>query len=297
MVSSPADRSERSYPSDLTDQQWDLVAPLVATDSQAGPGSKGGRPPKHSRRRILEAILYVNRAGCQWRMLPHDFPPYEVVFGYFQRWAADGTTDRVLQALRDGVRDSAGRDPAASAGVVDSASVRAADTVADPRPHLSRDPDARGYDAGKKVNGRKRHVVVDTLGLLIAVVVTSAAVQDRDGGVLVLDQAKMVMPSLVLVWADGAYSRRVSDFAARALRITVAVVSKEPGQKGFAPLPRRWVVERSLAWMSTCRRLVRDYERRHTHAEAMAKWSGIALMLRRLAPAPGPRPWTRTVTS
>ena len=268
MASSPA------YPSDLTDEQWALIEPMVRV-------RPGGRPAKYPRRRVVDALLYVARTGCSWRQLPHDFPPWETVYWYFQRWTADGTTDRIHQALRDAVRDAAGRDPLASAGVVDSQSVRGGSTV----PEAS-----RGYDAGKRVNGRKRHVVVDTLGLLIVVMVTAASVQDRDSGV-VLARAKTLMPSLALVWADGAFSKRIQDLAPRMARIAVQVVTKPGGQRGFAPLPRRWVVERTLSWITGHRRLASDYERLPAHAEAMVKWAMIGLMARRLAPTPGRRPW------
>ena len=276
MGSSPA------YPSDLTDAQWALIEPLVPAHSTRGKGTRGGRPLKYARRRIVDAILYVDRTGCSWRQLPHDFPPWETVYFYFQRWAADGTTDRIHVALRDAVRDAAGRDPMASAGAVDSQTVSGAATVGTA---------SRGYDAGKKINGRKRHLVVDTMGLLVVVLVTAASVQDRDGGVRVLDRAKTAMPSLVHIWADAAYSRRVQDFATRALRIAVQVVAKLVGQAGFVPLPRRWVVERTHAWITGHRRMARDYERLPTHSEAMIKWAMIGLMARRLAPAPGRRPW------
>ncbi|WP_100502087.1 IS5 family transposase [Geodermatophilus chilensis] len=270
------------YPSDLTDEQWALIEPLVPVLSTSGRGTRGGRPAKYPRRRMVDAILYLDRTGCSWRQLPHDFPPWETVYYYFQRWAADGTTDRIHDALRDAARDAAGRDPAASAGAVDSQTVPGAATVG---------TGSRGYDAGKKVNGRKRHLVVDTLGLLIVVLVTAASVQDRDGGIRVLDRAKMAMPSLVLVWADAAYSRRTQDFASKALRILVQVVAKLVGQQGFVPLPRRWVVERTHAWITGHRRMSRDYERLPAHSEAMIKWAMIGLMARRLAPAPGRRPW------
>jgi transposase len=276
MGSSPA------YPSDLTDTQWALIEPLVPARSTRGKGTRGGRPLKYSRRRIVDAILYVDRTGCSWRQLPHDFPPWEIVYFYFQRWAAEGTTDRIHNALRDAVRDAAGRDPMASAGAIDSQTVPGASTVGKA---------TRGYDAGKKINGRKRHPVVDTMGLLIVVLVTAASVQDRDGAIRVLDRAKMVMPSLVLVWADAAYSRRARDFAAGALHLVVQVVAKLVGQAGFVPLPRRWVVERTHAWITGHRRMSRDYERLPAHAEAMIKWAMIGLMARRLAPAPGRRPW------
>lgn len=154
------------YPSDLTDAQWELIAPMGAV-------RPGGRPPIHSRRRIVDAILYVNRTGCSWRQLPHDFPPWDTVYWYFKTWNEAGVTDRIHDALRAAVRDADGRDPMASAGIVDAQSIKGADTVG---------KDSRGYDAGKKVNGRKRHIVTDTLGLLVVVLVTAASVQDRDGG-------------------------------------------------------------------------------------------------------------------
>ena len=268
MGSSPA------YPSDLTDEQWALIAPLVPVRSTHGRGTRGGRPAKYPRRRIVDAILYLDRTGCSWRQLPHDFPPWETVYFYFQRWAGDGTTDRIHDALRNAVRDADGRDPLASAGAVDSQTVPGAATVG---------RGTRGWDAGKKVNGRKRHLVVDTLGLLIVVLVTAASVQDRDGGIRVLDRAKIRMPSLVVTWADAACSRRVQEFAARALRITVQVVAKLVGQQGFVPLPRRWVVERTFAWLGQSRRLSKDYERLPATSEAMIYGAMSRLMLRRLA--------------
>lgn len=270
-----ASPSPGPYPSDLTDQQWDLISPMV-------PVKPGGRPAKHDRRRIVEAILYLTRTGCSWRQLPHDFPPWDTVYWYFQRWNAEGTTDRIHDALRDATRDAAGRDPMASAGIVDAQSIKGADTVGS---------DSRGYDAGKKVNGRKRHLVVDTIGLLVVVLVTAASLQDRDGGRLVLDRARMKMPSIALVWADGGYAGRCVEFARRWLRITLQIVNKPDGQRTFEVLPRRWVVERTLSWLVRCRRLGRDYERLPEHAEAIVKWAMIGLMTRRLAPAPGRRPW------
>ena len=265
----------RSYPSDLTDAQWALIAPMV-------PVKTGGRPVIHPRRRIVEAILYVDRAGCAWRMLPHDFPPWDTVYWYFRRWTEDGTTDRIHDVLRNASRDAAGRDPMASAGIVDSQSLRGADTVG---------ADSRGYDAGKKVNGRKRHIVVDTIGLLVVVLVTAASVQDRDGGRLVLARARMKMPSIVRVWADGGYAGQLVDFARRVLDLAVDIVRKPAGQHTFEVMPRRWVVERTLSWLVRCRRLDRDYERLPAHAEAMVKWAMIGLMARRLEPTPGRRPW------
>lgn len=267
--------SPARYPSDLTDAQWALIEPMVAV-------KPGGRPAKHPRRRIVDAIFYVNRTGCSWRQLPHDFPPWDTVYWYFQRWAEDGTTDRIHDALRDAVRDADGRDPMASAGIVDSQSVKGADTVG---------AASRGYDAGKRINGRKRHIVTDTLGLLIVVLVTSAALQDRDGGRLVLARARMKMPSIVLVWADGGYAGKLLAFAQHRLRIVVEIVKRTDTRPTFEVLPRRWVIERTNSWLMRTRRLARDYERLPEHAEAMVKWTMIGIMTRRLAPPPGRRPW------
>ncbi len=268
------------YPSDLTDEQWELIAPMVAV-------RRGGRPAIHARRRVVDAIFYVNRTGCSWRQLPHDFPPWDTVYWYFKRWNEAGVTDRIHDALRAAVRDADGRDPMASAGVVDAQSVKGADTVGS---------DSRGYDAGKKVNGRKRHIVVDTIGLLVVVLVTAAAVQDREGARPVLTRAKMAMPSIVLVWADGGYAGKLLAFAYRYLRFVVEIVKKPVGQKTFEVLPRRWVVERTLSWLVRCRRLAHDYERLPEHSEAMIKWAMIGLMTRRLARAPGRRPWQPPTT-
>ena len=225
------------------------------------------------------------RTGCAWRYLPTDFPPWQTVFWYFARWEQDGTTDRLHHALRDRVRDAAGRDPMASAGIIDAQSVKGADTVG---------KDSRGYDAGKKVNGRKRHIATDTLGLLLVVMVTAASVQDRDGGAAVLERLRFAMPSVALIWADGGYAGRLVTYARQVLRRTVEVVRKPPGQHTFQVLPRRWVVERTLAWITRCRRLDHDYERLPAHAEAMITWAMIGIMTRRLAPAPGRRPWQPT---
>ena len=253
-----------------------MIEPLLP------PRSKDGPKPRHAYRDIVDAIFYVVRTGCAWRHLPSDFPPWQTVFGYFTRWREQGVVQQMHNRLREQVRDRDGRDPMASAGIVDAQSVKAADTVG---------ASSRGFDAGKKVNGRKRHIVVDTIGLLIVVMVTTAAVQDRDGGRRVLDKAKTAMPSLALVWADGGYAGRAVAFAQQALRIVLQIVRKPRGQKTFEVLPRRWVVERTLSWISRCRRLDHDYERLPAHAEAMVHWAMIGIMVRRLAPTPGRKAW------
>lgn len=193
--------SRPSYATDLTDAQWKLVDSLLPSPNL------NGRHEKHPRREIINAILYVVRTGCAWRHLPHDLPPWQTVYWYFARWRDDGTLDRVHDRLRDQLRDADGRDPMVSAGIIDSQSVKAADTVGTP---------TRGYDAGKRVNGRKRHIVVDTLGLLMVVMVTTASVQDRDGGASILERLRFAMPSVVTVFADGGYAGRLVVYAGRS---------------------------------------------------------------------------------
>jgi transposase len=272
----------KRYPSDLTDAQWALIEPLVPE-----PGS-GGRPAMHPRRRVVDAILYVNRTGCAWRQLPHDFPPWATVFWYFKQWRQEGVVDRLHDALRDRVRDAEGRDPMVSAGCMDAQSVKGADTVG---------AAVRGFDAGKKVNGRKRPIVVDTMGLLLLVVITSARVQDRDGARTLLEKVKTAMPSLALLWADGGYAGKLVEWAERVSHITVEIVRKPLGIRTFQVLPRRWVVERTFAWIVKCRRLDHDYERLPQTSEAMIKWAMIGLMVRRLEPAQGRKSWQKAPTA
>lgn len=279
---------KRRYPTDLTDRQWAIIEPLLPV---VEPKAPGGRPAVYSKREIVNAILYLTRSGCAWRMLPSDLPHWRTVYGYFVDWRKDGTLDRIHDTLRAEVRrrskknkGGGPRTPDASAGVVDSQSLRDADTVGKA---------SRGYDAGKKVNGRKRHIVTDTLGLLLVVMVTAASVQDRDGGADILKRAHKLFPSLRCIFADGAYAGRLVQKAKRYWKIAVEVVSKPPGQRGFAVLPRRWVVERTLSWLVRWRRLVRDYERLPETHEAFVKWAMIGLMLNRLARPPGRKAWSR----
>jgi transposase len=271
---------KRRYPTDLTDGQWSIVEPLLPVYL---PRTPGGRPPEHSKREVVNAILYLARAGCAWRMLPKDLPPWQTVYRYFARWRRDGTLDRLHDALREQVRtEEQGRDPEPSAGIVDSQSLKGADTVS---------ASTRGFDAGKLVNGRKRHIVVDTVGLLLVVMVTAASVQDRDGGRGILKRLHGKFGSVKLVFADGGYRGRLLQVAKSAWGIVVEVVSKPAGQRGFSVLPRRWVVERTFSWMMRWRRLVRDYERLPETHEAMVKWMMVGNMLGRLSPPPGPKPW------
>jgi transposase len=222
----------RGYPSDLTDAQWQVIAAHLPAEI---PGRRG-RPRIWPRRRIIEAILYLDRTGCAWRYLPSDFPPWKTVYGYFAAWRDDGTLTRLHDALRAQVRTSAGRNAEPTAAVIDSQSVRAADTA----------PKAgRGWDNAKKVNGRKRHIAVDTSGLLLAVVITAASVQDRDGARPLLWNLHRARTKIVLVWADAGYTASKLAAWASAMKITIQVVAKRD-RHVFEVLPRRWVVERTL---------------------------------------------------
>lgn len=275
--------SVERYPTDLTDRQWSIVESLLPSEPPRGPG---GRPASHEKREVVNAILYLSRAGCAWRMLPKDFPPWQTVYGYFRDWRRDGTLDRLHDALREQVRvGHEGRNPDPSAGIVDSQSVKGADTVS---------AGTRGYDAGKRINGRKRHIVVDTIGLLLVVMVSAASVQDRDGGRGVLKRLHSALPSVRHVFADGGYQGRLVAISKSAWGMIIEVVRKPADQRGFAVLPRRWVVERTFSWLMRWRRLVRDYERLPETHEAIVKWAMVGNMLNRLAPPPGPRAWSST---
>jgi transposase len=268
------DDRPRHYPSDTSDEQWAIIEPLLP------PVRTGGRPEKHPRRAIVDAILYVVRAGCAWRQLPADFPPWQTVYWYFTRWEQDKVTEKILPVVRSQLRVQEGRTPEPSAGLIDSQSVKGADTVG---------RDSRGYDAGKKINGRKRFIVTDTLGLLLVVVVLAASVQDRDGAKPVLLDAYL-RTRVRFFFADGGFAGRLLEWANQILRSTIEIVRKPADQRGFAVIPRRWAVERTLAWLTAHRRLARDYERDPATSEAMIRWAAINTITRRIARG---RPATR----
>ena len=255
------------YPSDTSNAQWALIEPLLPAPQE------GGRPEKHPRRAVVDAILYVVRTGCSWRQLPGDFPPWQTVYWYFNQWEQTKTTDKILPVVREQLRVQEGRDPEPSAGLIDSQSVKGADTVG---------ADTRGYDAGKKVNGRKRFITTDTLGLLLCVVVCSARMQDRDGAKSVLLDTRL-RTRVRFLFADGEFAGRLVDWAATILATTVQVVRRPAGQHGFAVIPRRWAVERTFAWLTADRRLARDYERDPKTSEAMIRWAAINTITRRIA--------------
>ncbi len=257
---------ERTYPSDLTDEQWEMIEPMLPLIKEPG------RIPKHPFRDLVDAILYIDRSGCSWRQLPADFPPWETVYGWFQRWKARGVTDQILQELREQIRLAEGREAEPSAGVIDSQSVRGADTVG---------KDTRGYDKGKNVNGRKRFIVTDTLGLLMSVTVLAASWQDRDGAKTALLSVYLATP-IRHVFADQGFAGRLVVWAASMLRMVIEIVRKPAEQRGFVVHRKRWVVERTLAWLMLHRRLARDYERDPEVSEEMIRWAAISQMLRRL---------------
>jgi putative transposase len=255
------------YPTDLNDSQWNIIQPLIP------PAKSGGRPRELEMRMVVNAMLYIVVGGIQWRMLPKEYPKWQSVYYYFRCWRDDGTWQRLHDTLRAAVRRQVGRHKHPTAGCLDSQSVKSTAV-----------PGIRGYDKAKNVNGRKRHLLVDTLGLVLVVVVTAACVQERDGAKLLLQRLTGAGKKLRRIWVDGGYrGPSLLDWVAQHCRFCLQVVLRSDDQTGFVVLPRRWVVERTFAWLNQQRRLSKDYERLTSTSETIIYIAMIRLMIRRLA--------------
>ncbi len=263
------------YPSDLSDARWELVEPVLAAwrFERRGRALDFGRPPEHDLRDIMDAILCVDRTGVQWRYLPHDFPHWNTVCGYFARWQQEAVFAELNGLFRQLLRQKEGREAQPSACVIDAQSVKTSTSVP---------VSGQGIDAGKKIAGRKRSIVTDTIGLLLAVLVTAASVQDSIPGTQLLDQVAVEHPRVRKVWVDGGYRQHLVEHVA-SLGIDMEMTQRQPGTRGFTPISKRWAVGRTYGWLMLHRCLVRDCETLPVRSEAMIHIAMTDLMTRRLS--------------
>ncbi len=257
----------KKYPSDLTDSQWNHIKDFFPLPKASG------RPRLVEFREVVNAVLYLVFTGCQWRFIPNDYPKWQTVYYYFRKWQQDETWRRIHETLRSDLRRKKGRHKHPTAGSLDSQSVKTTAV-----------PSSRGFDAGKLINGRKRHILVDTLGLILVAAVTVASVQDRDGAKILCRRVSGSCKKLRRIWVDGGYRGELLDWVKKRFRFRLEVILRSDKQKGFVILPKRWIVERTFAWLSNHRRLSKDYERFTKTSETMIQLAMMRLMLRRLKP-------------
>jgi transposase len=268
------DRSGLRYESDLTDEEWAEIAPLLP------PARPGGNKRSVNLREVMNGLMYILSTGCQWRAIPKDLAPRSTIYDYFDRWQWDGTLERIHHALYSKCREQAAREAGPTVAIIDAQSVKSAEKGG---AHI----DSHGYDAGKKIKGKKRHVLVDARGLVLHAIVTAADIQDRDGGAWLLGTLFGLYPFLLKLYADGGYQGPEFRKSVKAVlsQVRVEIVKRSDQVKGFVVLPKRWVVERTLAWLNRCRRLGKDWENLNHKARAFLLMASVRLMVRRLCRA------------